>query len=246
MRNSLYIIALLVCSITVSGQTAQSQNPEDETNNKTLRFKGQIGINATDFIKQFIVLNNAAVTAASPYDFNAKAFIGWSRFPSLLIGPRIGFGYRFSHQYSNNEQQNNERSTDSKSRSARVGLELQQAVSKRWVVYYGIDYINSSSSTSTVTVSSVFNPNPPFGQMAVRTDVTTNNKTTGFGPVLGIQFNLNKHICLGTEASFYYQQSKGGDKIESSNPNNTIPETFNDATNTAIRPPFFINCNIVF
>jgi hypothetical protein len=116
MKNSLCILSFLICSIAAS---AQSNEPETNTD-KTIRFKGQIGINATEFIKQFVVLNNATVTTVSPYDFNAKGFIGWNRFPSLLIGPRIGFGYRSNHQYSNTEQQNNERSTDTKSRAARV------------------------------------------------------------------------------------------------------------------------------
>lgn len=237
MKTLLTFNALFLFFLVSHAQTDSS---------KTFYVKGQIGVNATGFLKQFVVLNNATVGQTSPYDFNAKAFIGWNRYPHLLLGPRVGFGYRSTHDYSNNEQQNNERSDDFSSRSLRVGLELQQIISKRWVVYYGFDYINGRSESSTVSVSQVFNPNPPFDPLNVRTQILSNSKTTGFGPVLGIQFNINRHLCLGTETSFYYQQTRGGDKTISDNPNNTTPETFNDSRTNSIQLPFFINCNIVF
>lgn len=237
MKTLLTVNAILLFFIASHAQTDSS---------KTFWFKGQVGVNATGFLKQFVVMNNTAVGQTSPFDFNAKAFVGWNRHPNLLLGPRLGFGYRSTHTYSNNEQQNNERSDDALSRSVRVGLELQQIISKRWVVYYGFDYINMRSSTSTVSISQIFNPNPPFDPINVRTEIITTSKTTGFGPVLGVQFNVNRHLCLGTETSFYYQQTRGGDKTISDNPNNTTPETFTDSRSNSIQLPFFINCNIVF
>jgi hypothetical protein len=237
MKTLLTLNAILLFFIAAHAQS-------DST--KTFWIKGQVGVNATGFIKQFVVMNNQALGQTSPFDFNAKAFLGWNRFPSFLIGPRMGFGYRAIHTYSNNEQQNNERSDDNTTRSVRVGLELQQIISKRWVVYYGFDYINAKTEISTVSVSQIFNPVPPFEPVNVRTEIISNSKTTGFGPVLGIQFNVNRHLCLGTETTFYYQQTRGGDKTVSDNPNNNTPETFFDTRTNNIQLPFFINCNIVF
>lgn len=212
---------------------------------KTLRIQGQIGVNITSFVKQFLVLNNTAVTQNSPFDVNAKFLMGFKYVPSVLIGPRAGFGYSTSHNYSNNDLQNNERSSDDNARSLRLGLELQQILSKRWILCYGIDYINSTTSTSTVTTSTINNGFPPVTTFT-RTEIQSSSKSTGGGPILGVQFNLNRWVSLGTETSFYYLESKGGSKTTSSNPNNTIPETFTDAKKVQFLLPFFINCNIVF
>jgi opacity protein-like surface antigen len=241
MKKTLLLAALLnICLLNVRAQT-ESEEPDH-----FLRFKGQLGFDATGFLKQFVVLNNNATPVTNPFAYNAKFLIGFNPYPKLSIGPRIGFGYVTSHEYSNNENQSNERSDDSKDRSTRIGLELQQLVSKRWTVYYGFDYINNVSSSSTVTTSMVFNPNPPFGTTNARTESITSNKSFGYGPILGIQFNINKWMCLGTETAFYSVQSKGGTKVTSTNPNNTTPETFTDAKNTQMILPFFINFNIVF
>ncbi len=236
---------ILVLSVSIILFICASAQPDSLYHGKKFRFQAQIGFDASGFLKQFIVLNNTTAPT-SPFNFNAKLLTGSSRFPSLLFGPRLGFGYSTLHNYSNNDLQDNERSDDSKSRSMRIGLELQQLISKRWIVYYGLDYINTMSTTSTVSTASVFNPVPPFGTTRVRTEISTNDKTFGYGPVLGIQFNINKWICLGTETAFYTTQSKGGSKTISSNPNNTVPETFTDAKTTQFILPFFINLNIVF
>ncbi len=239
MKNLLTLFAFMAFFLSVSAQ------PDTLFRDKRLRFQGQIGFDASGFLKQFVVLNSTTAPT-SPINFNAKFLTGWNRFPSLLIGPRLGFGYSNTHSYSNNENQNNERSDDSKSRTARIGLEVQQLISKRWIVYYGVDYINGTSSTSTVSTSSIFNPNPPPSILNVRTEITTNEKTFGYGPVLGLQFNINKWMCLGTETAFYSTQTKGGSKTTSSNPNNTVPETFTDSKTTQFTLPFFVNLNIVF
>lgn len=239
MKKTITLSLMLCASLFLTAQN------DSLFKSRTFRVQGQIGVNITTFVKQFLVLNNTAVTQTSPFDVNGKLLVGIKYAPSLMIGPRVGFGYSTSHNYSNNDLQNNERSSDNNSRSVRLGLELQQRLSKRWVLYYGADYINSTSSTSTVTTSIISTNTPPFTS-SVRTEIQSSGKSTGGGPILGVQFNLNRWVCLGTETSFYYIQSKGGSKTSSSNPNNTIPETFTDSKSTQFLLPFFINCNIVF
>jgi hypothetical protein len=230
------ILTLLTLGIT--SWYVQAQSVED-FGDKNIRFQGQIGFDATTFLKQFVVLNNTAPATVSPFNFNGKFLMGKRSHPALLFGPRVGVGYASTHEYSNNEDQSNERSDDSKTKALRVGLELQHRLSWRWSLYYGIDYLNQNSNQATVTTSSGF-------PGSVRTEIVTNDKTTGFGPIMGVQFNINKWMCLGTEMAFYSLNSKGGTKITSSNPNNTTPETFTDSKNTQIVLPFFVNFNIVF
>ncbi|MES2560893.1 MAG: hypothetical protein V4590_14200 [Bacteroidota bacterium] len=233
-------LALLLCiSLFVSAQT------DTLFKDKTFRFQGQLGFNATSFLKQFIVLNNQNLTQVSPYDVNGKFLVGVKYVPSLLIGPRVGLGYSNTHTYSNNDQQTNERSTDISSRAFRVGLELQHILSKRWIIYYGVDYINHTGSTSSITTTSFTSGFPPVTN-TTKTEIATTSKSTGGGPIIGIQFNIGRWVCLGTETSFYYIQSTSGSKTTSSNPNNTVPETFADSRTTQFVLPFFINCNVVF
>lgn len=232
------LLLLTAFWLTVAFAHAQTET-EDVFKGKSIRFQGQIGFDASSFLKQFVVPNDAAVNQVNPFTFNGKFLMGFSAFPALLIGPRLGLGYATSHEYSNNSDQNNERSDDSKIRSARIGLELQHLISKHWIVYYGLDYLNETATFSTVTTSQFPTPN-------TRTEIISNNKTFGFGPVVGVQFNINKWICLSTEMAFYSVQTKGGSKLISSNPNNKTPETFTDSKTTQIVPPFFVNFNIVF
>lgn len=235
MKKLLSLTALCLCLWHVQAQTA------DTFGDKSFRFQGQIGFDATAFLKQFVVLNNTAPTGVSPFNFNAKFLMGIKTHPKLLFGPRLGFGYTNIHNYSNNETQSNERSDDTKQKAIRIGFELQQILSHRWVLYYGLDYINQNTVLSTVTTSS-----GGFGGQSIRSEITTRDKGTGYGPVLGVQFNINKWLCLGTETAFYTIQSKGGTKITSSNTNNTIPETFTDSKSAQFVLPFFVNFNIVF
>lgn len=240
MKKLLTLSCMLCTCLVLSAQS------DSLFNGRTFRYQGQIGVNATTFIKQFVVLNNSTLTQQSPFDVNGKFLIGIKYTPALLIGPRLGFGYSTNHTYSNNEQQNNERSTDVDSRAVRVGLELQQRISKRWTVYYGVDYINSKSSTATISTNSSTTNFPVPTTTITRTEIASSSKTTGGGPILGVQFNVNRWMCLGTETSFYYTQNINGSKVTSSNPNNTVPESFGDARTMQFTLPFFINCNIVF
>lgn len=234
-------LALAAFWLTLSFAQAQVQvDPEELFKDKTVRFQGQIGFDATNFLKQFVVPNDAATIQNSPFNINAKFLTGFRSYPKLLVGPRLGLGYASAHTYSNNADQNNERSDDSKTKAARIGLELQHLIAKRWIIYYGLDYINQTTTQSTVSTSTI------FGGQSVRTEITANDKNFGYGPVVGVQFNINKWICLSTETAFYSVQSKGGTKVTSSNPNNTTPETFTDSKTTQIILPFFVNFNIVF
>jgi hypothetical protein len=234
MKKTTAVLLFLCFSCLVFSQTDSSFR------DKKTRFHFQAGINATEFLKQFVVFNNNTLPTTSPFDFNLKALAGFSSTPSLLVGPRFGYGYRNTHTYTNNSQQDNERSDDDRSRSLRIGLELQHIVSRRLVLLFGIDYINSISRQSTVTSF----PNPPFG--TGRSEIVTSNKSFGYGPVIGVQFNINRRINLNTEASFYMLESRGGTRSTSSNPNNVVNEVFTDSRSESITLPLFINCNFMF
>jgi hypothetical protein len=235
MKKLLLLSTLCFSLIKMNAQTAEAFG------DKSHRFQAQIGFDATSFLKQFVVLNNSSTPQTSPFNFNAKFLAGLRTHPALLIGPRLGIGFASSHNYSNNSDQTSERSDDSKNKSMRIGIELQQLISKHWTVYYGLDYINQTATNTTVTTFT-----SGFNGQNIRTETIANDKRFGYGPVLGVQFNINKWLCLNTEMAFYSLQGKGGVQTTSSNPQNTTPETFTDSKQTQIILPFFVNFNIVF
>ncbi|MCU0442057.1 MAG: hypothetical protein MUE96_06640 [Bacteroidia bacterium] len=214
--------------------------------NRSFRIQGQVGINATSFIKNFIVLNSSNIPDVSPYSINVKGLVGFKAIPSFMFGPRFGVGYLQRESSSNNEAQDNERSDKEKSRDYRLGLEVQQIISKRFTLLYGIDYVYGMNESSTITTTLRPSPNPPFNGIPTRTETKSDFKTNGFGPFLGIQFAINKYLVLSTEAALIKQEGRGGSRTISDNPNNTIAPTFFQSKSTEITLPFFINCNFVF
>lgn len=213
---------------------------------RSFRIQGQVGINATTFIKNFLVLNSNIIQQVSPYAVNAKALVGFRFAPSFLIGPRFGMGYVENVSSSNNEAQDNERGDKARSRNYRGGLEVQQIISKRFTLIYGADYLYGTNLISTVTTSLRASPNPPFTPIPTRTENLNSSKTTGIGGVIGIQFTVNRHLVLSTEAAFIKEETRGSSETISDNPNNTIRPNFTHNKNTQISLPFFINCNFVF
>ncbi len=231
---------LLVLMLNVFNVIAQN---DSTYGNKKLYFQNQIGINATNFIKQFLSLNSASLGAPSSYDFNYKLLVGWNSKSTLLAGLRTGVGYTTSSKNSNNITDGTSRNSDNNSFAWRIGAELQQKISKSWLVYYGVDFVRTVSENNTQSVinnGSTFNPN------LVTTTSTDNSKIIGWGPVIGVQFRVTKRICLATEASFYLTQTTGGQKTTSSNPNNNVSETTISDKNTSIVTPTFVNFNIIF
>lgn len=230
------------CSLLLfflTGSLAYAQ-PDTLFRNRTMRFQVQAGINATEFIKQFVVFNSNTLPSLSPYDFNLKLMTGIRQAPRLLAGPRLGYGYRNTYTHSNNDRQDNERSDEDHSRSLRAGIELQHIIGRRLVLFYGIDYINNRSEQITVTSF----PLPAGG--TGRSEIITSNRTYGYGPLIGVQFNINRWINLHTETSFYLLESRGGTRSFSSNPNNFTSETFTRSRSRSITLPLFINCNLMF
>jgi hypothetical protein len=220
--------------------------PDTLYQNKSFRIQGQVGINATDFIKNFIVLNSSTVNNVSPYAVNAKVLSGFRFAPAFLIGPRFGMGYVDDVSSSNNEAQDNERSDNLRQRNFRGGLEIQQLISKRFTLLYGVDYVYGTVFQSTVSTFLQPSPTFPFEPTKIRSESTVESKTTGGGLVLGVQFAINRYLVLSTETAFLRQETRSSNQTVSDNPNNTIRPIYGYAKNTRIALPFFINCNFVF
>lgn len=199
----------------------------------------QVGISVTNFIKQFVVPNTTAITTVNPYDFNGKVL--WFPGEKKGYGLRLGYGYKDARNASFNMLTNQESTNESRTRSLRVGVEMQYIINERWVVYGGLDYINNLDKSLTINTFG-------GGGGSVFRDVTNESThQTGYGPVLGIQFNLGKYICLSTEASLYFTDFSGGVVTTTTFPGSPIATQIDRNGRSAnIITPSFINLNIKF
>ena len=233
--KQLTLFVILISSQFVLAQTKFNDAP---ANSEINHMQYQIGFAATNFLKELVVPNNVTSTNKSPYDFNAKAF--YTKDGKIFYGLRFGLGYSNTRNAQFNILSNSESTSEDVTTNFRLGFELQQHLSDRWTIYYGLDYIYGNSNTTTIAT---FN-----NGSSIEKDISKDRKhTTGLGPVMGLQFRINKHICLGTELTLYFTQFDGGSITTTSNPssNPIISDINNNGRNSNIIVPTFINLNII-
>ncbi|MFY8022116.1 MAG: hypothetical protein ACOVP1_13005, partial [Bacteroidia bacterium] len=111
----------------------------------------QVGFNATDFIRQFLVFNsNNLNLVASPYDINVKLFQNkWNIYPNTRLGARFGLGYNFKETSNTQNNSSSDFKTSAENFNYRLGLEFQQDLSKRLTVFYGLDFRRSKGKNIT-------------------------------------------------------------------------------------------------
>jgi hypothetical protein len=203
------------------------------------RVEHQVGFDATGFIKQFIVFNNTAPTNMNPFSYNYKAL--WRSADGMAyMGPRVGIGFT-NDQESTHPDENTDRTITSSSIAARIGFERQHVITKSWHLYYGVDIMYATAYDKAETVFKS-HPAAPDGFTTLTRDMA---ETRGAGPIMGIQFNINKRLCLSTESSFFYTETTSRFKSESTFPGaKNDPEDVTKLKSARFILPTFINFNI--
>ena len=177
MKATSFLFTLIILTSTVFAQ--ESETPQPKTTH-------EIGVNFTFFVKTFLSLNNSnSNNISTPYALSYKLLRNNN-------GMRFGVGGIFNETIQKDERDTTELSTKNTSFDFRLGYERQVPVTKRWLTYFGWDILYGLGNTSSETES-------------VNTKETT--QTIGTGPVIGIQFNINKKIKLFTESSVYFTSS---------------------------------------
>lgn len=144
----------------------------------------QFGINATYFVSNFLGLNQ------NELDLGPYAFTGKLRLKKTYL--RMGLGGQASNRTLANDFTANIFDRKSQIVDLRVGLEWQKKLDKRWVFYYGLDALFGTELHQTIARNSFDDVATKFTKIY-----------SGGGPIIGIQFDINKRISLGTESSFY-------------------------------------------
>ena len=167
-------------------------------------YQHQLGLNGTEFIKQFLILNNNNLPNNSPYLLTYKYITDG-------VGLRTGLGGTMTNSSRNPNNGTPSISTQGMTINFRIGFESQYTLGKRWLYYVGFDafYDYSLSRTKTSSTSGF----PPK-----TTEITSGTESfgVGAGPVLGIQFMLGKRISFNAESNAYYRYSEN--RVSQTNP----------------------------
>lgn len=183
--KAIFFIVLFFLSFT----DAFSQKLETELDWDQNRHH-EIGVDATGFIKQFTNLNG---------DFFSANFIPIYQF-TYRYKTRFGnLRFAIGGNYSEQEFQNlfigdsTIRKRMNNFISGRIGWEFKNEISKRWQVFYGVDFRPSFSYAREDALQ--YNFDYVIGQ-------ESKSKIMGFAPLLGFRFRLLPRLSLMTEASF--------------------------------------------
>lgn len=234
MKIKSLLVSLSLILFTATSVVAQEADSA-KTENKRKLFEHQIGIDATLFIQNFTF--NGGSFIGSPYTLNYKLLFNLNDFYLNNVGLRAGFGYNRVHASNENIIQGTSNSSREIRWDYRLGIETQKQVGKHWMVYLGLDYVLQEQDNS-------FKNSFKSGNSIFTTESSTKLKSTGVGPVVGMQFNFSKHIAIGTELSFY---SMTGTSESITQSGSSIPQV-NKGTIKQARmiPPAFVNFIVRF
>ena len=189
-------ILLLLFTILSSGLSF-SQEEEEIGKVHPTHFRNEITINATFFIKEFLSFDSEIINPVSPFLITYKHIKNFNAF-------RFGIGWNIEKSSEEQAFGGGELEDKTNEVELRLGYERQVPLAKRWMVYLGLDGTYGKFKDVT-TFDSGFD--------VVTT--TTDQNSYGGGPVLGIQFFINKRMSLSTEGAMYYIYSNTEERITS-------------------------------
>lgn len=188
MKNLILTIILATTVLTTFGQ--------DST--KTKVYHNEFGIDATAFLKQFLNFNSGQY----PDYYNATYYLTYRRhfkYGNIRFG--IGGGFSDYDIPAAFDGDVNKYHYNSYSLNSRIGWEFFNELSKRWQVFYGLDFRPSLSYTKN---------DAPYWNGGYANGSETKSQTYGIAPLLGFRFKLTNRLSISTETSFSinWQQSE--------------------------------------
>ncbi len=182
MKKFMSSTFLLIVVSFASGQDSASINK---------KYHNEFGIDATGFMKQFIYISNSQY--GGPY-YTPTYYLTYRRhLKPGNIRFAIGMGLKYQNVQSPLEEDQNNYNNSSFEFDARIGWEFCEKLSKRWEVFYGLDF----RPTYLYEKNDVRYWNGGYANGYEQT-----SKTYSLAPLLGFRFKLNDRLSLTTEASF--------------------------------------------
>ena len=181
-------LIIMFSSILLLVQNALSQDDSTDL------YKNELGLDVTGTIRFFTKFQNS-----SDYSYTPTYFLTYRRYFSKC-NIRLGIGGGVSNQeipspYGDSSIYN----YNSSSFDSRLGCEFKSELTKRWQVFYGLDFRFSFGNTKNE--AAFFNGNYANG-------FESHFTTIGFAPILGFRFKLNDRMSLLTEANFSFNMSR--------------------------------------
>jgi hypothetical protein len=140
----------------------------------------QFGLNATQFIKTFLAFTSST-PQISKYTVSLKTH---NENTQRAKRASYGVSFLFAAPLSSNDDLNIVIEFNGK-----WGIEKRTKLTPKWTFYRGADFLSSVELTSTE--QSGFGRQGSFGV------------NIGGGPMMGIEYRINKRMVLATEAAFY-------------------------------------------
>lgn len=163
--------------------------------------KHELGINSTHFLQNFLNLGSGTSATLNPYLFTY-------RYCGQNFALRSGLGLMTSSLDEDDPNSNSSTKQSARDVDFRLGAEWRKQLNQRWRTNLGFDVHYGQTFTSIETTSGFDNAT-----------ITDNLLSYGFGPVWGIQFDINDRLRLFTETSFTFTTWEQTEKSEfSSNP----------------------------
>jgi hypothetical protein len=177
------LFLLSTCFAFSFGAFTQSNELESNHNN-------EFGLDVSGFIRFFTQFQTT-----SDYSYSPTYYLTYRR---LFEPGNIRFG--IGGDYDNIEPtgilgDSNTYNNINQALGLRLGWEFKSILSKRWEVFYGLDYRMTFESENNEVI--FFNGGYANGRV-------NKSQVYGLAPVLGFRFNINKRISLITEASLSF------------------------------------------
>ncbi len=235
-------LSLIVALLSIGGIV----NAQDEDTSirilpgeKHKMIEHQVGINASNFVLTFISFNQGFIGQNNPFLVNYRAIYLTPGLPIKGAGIRMAYGGNNSSSNSESIVNQTTSSFNSKVNDWRVGVEVQKDFGKRWMGYYGIDYIGGRNMNFNKTTTT-------GGGTPFTTETETETFYRGWGMALGVQFHLNKYMSLGTATRMIATNQRFQRIRNNSNPQFVPEVTRTDSESATIQAPLFVNFLIRF
>ena len=160
----------------------------------------QIGVNGTQFFKQFIARDSGAFRENNPYLLTY-------RYHGKRFNYRVGLGGGYGFSDDDNGENQFKREVRNYDYAFRFGVDKTRALSKRFYLYYGVDFFSKVSSRESSTF--------PYGsQFVQKTVVSQYQRSTGLSGVLTFEFRITEKMTLFTEAGLNWSKHSNWDAVE--------------------------------
>jgi hypothetical protein len=176
-----------------------------------------VGLQANQLIRQLINFSSTSPVINNPYLLTLSI-----NNPQTGRGSNFGWGYTYNQ--FNDGDAFTQRKTNINDFFFRIGFEKRRSLGKKWIMTTGVDAILSREKNTTEIIQ---------GGVSVKTINKSNS--WGLGPRLTLNYQLTERILFGTEATYYFKQTKN--TIENRGTGMSTDETSENLKNFQLNVP---------